>query len=591
MRQRGFILVFTMLMILGISAMGVAMMFDGRQNTAAAMNYMHKVQSFYASDGMMTLLADEVLNGRDSLYTRASSRGKITGRLYKTSDRGVDRFRSMVKAGKLSSTKVIESNSLGSFWHGKGFHGDMNYVEDYGILWTGYVYPPTTGGYTFFIRSDDEGEFFLSSDDSRGNLPLRPVCYNYGPMDERFWPSQENQPYGSDFKTVSKPVQLKGGKRYYFEFYHLQNGGKDFGQVGWAGPEWINEKPIPGSRLSAFDSTYQDVPEDTANIAGTSVRYSVEALGTDVFSLFTEGYLPMAGSDTVFRIPLHQRVSMKGASSAPPDTMWAKVLFYDYHSDKSNPEFESPKWGSGGSKPHQQMVKSDKMKFTSTDAVFFGLDSIGKPIPEGNNDSVYYSCAVDRWFTPWVAGASVNLLVPRDTKDDPNDCLMIPTLVDTLFKNVRVYDSIPFVHRMDMGGNAYSFTRQGGASTDSGFFWIDGKGFGKEGKDHNYSFCMEMHSLFELTPGIEFDFKGDDDVWMYIDHKLVMDLGGIHVSNSFTTYFDELGLAYYQTYPLDFFYCERQTTESNLKIVTNVPLGHTKGKLSKNWKRDYGALD
>jgi fibro-slime domain-containing protein len=68
-------------------------------------------------------------------------------------------------------------------------------------------------------------------------------------------------------------------------------------------------------------------------------------------------------------------------------------------------------------------------------------------------------------------------------------------------------------------------------------------------------------------------------------------LGGLHVSLSHTAYFDELGLTYYRTYPYDFFYCERQATQSDIKIVTNVPLGRSKGRLSKNWKRDYGSLD
>jgi fibro-slime domain-containing protein len=589
--EKGFILVFTMLMILGISAIGVAMMFEGKQSKMAVLNYMHRVQSFYASDGMMTLLADEVLNGRDSVYTRASSRGFINGKIWSTSGNyGATSFRLKAKSGLLGTPKKIKSSYLGSIFHDKGYAGDPAYKDDYGILWNGYIYPPATGSYIFHVRSDDESEFFLSDDDTPGGLSASPLIFNYDNTQPGLWPSQASQPTGPKYKTISAPVFLKGGKRYYFEYYHKENGGSDFGQVGWSGPEWISEKPIPGSRLSPYDSTYQTAFEDTTTVSGTSVRYSVEALGTDVFSLFTEGFKPMAGSDTLFRVPLNQRISMKGAVAAPPDTMWTKVIFYDYHSDKSNPEFESPPWGVGGGSPHLNMVRSGEMRFTTADAAYFGLDSIGKPVGTANNDSVFYSCGVDRWFNEWKANAAVNKTVPRANAGDPNDCVMVGTANDTLYKNVLVYDSIPFTHRTEMGSNAYSFSRTGGPS-DSGFFWIDSKGLGKEGRDHNYSFCMEMHSVFELQPGMEFDFKGDDDVWLFIDNKLVMDLGGLHVSLSHTAYFDELGLTYYQTYPFDFFYCERQTVQSDIKIVTNVPLGRSKGRLSKNWKRDYGSLD
>jgi fibro-slime domain-containing protein len=589
--ERGFILVFTMLMILGISAIGVAMMFDGKQNKLAALNYMHRVQSFYASDGMMALLADEVLNGRDSLYTRTSLRGRIKGKLWKTSGQyGASTLRAKVKNGDLGTPKAIESSSLGSYWHDLGYNGNPYYRDDYGIFWNGYLYPPATGSYVFYVRGDDETEFYLSEDDTPGNLSSAPIAFNHDYTKPNFWPYQEDQPLGSRFQTVSKPVFLKGGKRYYFEFYHKENGGGDFGQVGWSGPEWISEKPIPGSRLSPYDGSANGINEDTAVIAGTAVRYSVEALGTDVFSLFTEGFKPMAGSDTLFRIPLHQRLSMKGSNTAPPDTMWSKVIFYDFRSDHSNPEFETPPWGVGGADPHPNMVRSDRMKRTTADADYFGLDSIGKPIGTANNDSVFYSCAVDRWFTPWVAGAAVNRMVPRNRPGRENDCGTVPTANDTLYKNIRIYDSLPFVHNPNLGANAYSFSRTGGPA-DSGFFWIDNRGFGNEGRMHNYSFCMEMHSAFELLPGMEFDFKGDDDVWLFINHELVMDLGGLHVSAARITYFDDLGLTHYQTYPFDFFYCERQTTQSDIKIQTNVPVGHVRGRLSKNWKRDYGALD
>jgi fibro-slime domain-containing protein len=590
-QNQGFILVFTLIMLLGISVIGLAMMSSTKQDRFAARNYMHQVQSFYASDGMMSLLADEVLNDRDTVYTYRARRGTITGKLWHTSGHyGIESLRAKYNSGLLGSPIPIQSNSLGSFFHDRGYLGDLSFQNDYGVFWNGFLYAPITGSYTFYIRADDQAEFFLSADDTPGALASDPLVFAFSPMSTSLWPSPTNQPTGPNFHTVSTPVFLEGGKRYYFELYHKENGGNDFGQVGWTGPEWISEKPIPSTRLANYDSTHLSQRQDTTLVGNTPVIFGVESMGANVFSLSTLGFAAMAGSDTLFQIPLHQRISTKGTVTAPPETTWSKAIFYDYHSDKSNPEFESPPWGVGGGSPHLGMVSHNKLEFTNIDANYFGLDSIGKPIGTGSNDSVFYSCAIDRWFKPWVAGSAKNKNVPRSNPGSKNDCTVTTTTIDTLYKNMRIYDSLPFTRLQSMGNNAYQFSRIGNVS-DSGFFWLDGKGFGAEGRSRNFSFCMEMHTQFELVPGMEFNFKGDDDVWLFINNKLVMDMGGLHVSLGTNIFFDDLGLENFKDYPFDFFYCERQTTESHLQITTNVPLTRGKGKVSLNWKRDYGVLD
>lgn len=589
--QRGVILVFTMLMILGVSALGLAMLHDSRQHKITAINYKHRIQSFYAADGMMALLADELVRGRDTVYTRKSAKGVVKGTLWKTSGNyGAETFRRRVRAKALGPGLPIVSSTLGSFFRNLGYNGNGHYKDDYGVYWNGFIYPPVTGPYTFFVKADDESEFFLSEDDDPANLGQAPIAWNYAHTEENGWPSFAQQPSGQKFHTVSEPIHLKGGRRYYFEYYHKENGGGDFGQVGWSGPEWITEKPIPGTRLSPYDTSSWESELDTATIGGLAVRYGVEPIGQDVYSVSTEGFTAMSGSDTVYRIPLNQKISLRGLDGAPPDTLWSRVIFYDYHSDKSNPEFESPPWGSGGSDPHTGIVRADRLRRTDRDAGWFRLDSIGKPIGSGDLSDQFYSCAVDRWFDPWRAGDPANLLVPRDRDGIPNDCALVPTTVDTLFKNMVILDSLPFVHKGDLGTNTYEFARTGGPD-DSGFFWIDDKGFGREGKSHNYSFCMEMHARFQYVPGLMFEFRGDDDVWLFINDRLVMDLGGLHVALGQTVYFDELGLSPAQPHTFDFFYCERQTFASHIKVTTNIPLGSAPGRLSKNWKRHFGDLD
>ena len=87
---------------------------------------------------------------------------------------------------------------------------------------------------------------------------------------------------------------------------------------------------------------------------------------------------------------------------------------------------------------------------------------------------------------------------------------------------------------------------------------------------HNYGFCLESHATFVYKKGQVFEFRGDDDVWVFIDKKLALDLGGIHPPTDGSINLDSLGLTEGQTYPWDFFFCERNKCGSSLRIKTTI---------------------
>jgi fibro-slime domain-containing protein len=83
-----------------------------------------------------------------------------------------------------------------------------------------------------------------------------------------------------------------------------------------------------------------------------------------------------------------------------------------------------------------------------------------------------------------------------------------------------------------------------------------------------------MHSTFEFEADAAqiFKFIGDDDVYVFIDDELVIDLGGVHAAVEQYVDLNRLGLQDGNTYKLDFFFAERHRTESNFRIVTNLQL-------------------
>ena len=103
-------------------------------------------------------------------------------------------------------------------------------------------------------------------------------------------------------------------------------------------------------------------------------------------------------------------------------------------------------------------------------------------------------------------------------------------------------------------------------------------GLGNEGNPHNYHFTTELHATFDYVGGeifnFTFTFTGDDDLWLFINGRLAIDLGGLHPEVSATIDLDQIAdqlqIVVGGTYPMDIFHAERRTSESNFRIQTTI---------------------
>lgn len=108
----------------------------------------------------------------------------------------------------------------------------------------------------------------------------------------------------------------------------------------------------------------------------------------------------------------------------------------------------------------------------------------------------------------------------------------------------------------------------GFGTNPKGFFPIDE--LNQTTRPHNYSFTYEVTSFIEYTGGETLTIRGDDDIFVFIDRKLVIDLGGIHLPEEATVNLDDLGLDPGGVYDFRLFFAERHVEQSNLYLSTTA---------------------
>lgn len=135
-------------------------------------------------------------------------------------------------------------------------------------------------------------------------------------------------------------------------------------------------------------------------------------------------------------------------------------------------------------------------------------------------------------------------------------------------------------------GTIYNGTNGG---DESGFYPLEDLGYEQSGlltatskvnngaKNGGFTLRGESQFVYNEASNLYFTFTGDDDVYMYINGTLALDLGGAHGQNSKTVNLNDLdatkyGLKEGQVATFTFFYMERCSDASTFGIKTNMEL-------------------
>ncbi|WP_207494035.1 PA14 domain-containing protein [Aridibaculum aurantiacum] len=172
------------------------------------------------------------------------------------------------------------------------FEAAVDAGENFGSRIRGFICPPQTGNYTFFIAGDDATELYISTSDDPANKVR--IAYSLSWTSFREWNKFSSQ--------KSLPIRLEAGKKYYIEALHKEGNGGDHVSVAWQLPSGEMEAPIPGNRLSPFQastSVAADQTIDFSPIADVTVGAAPFALVATATSGLPVSFRVVSGNATI----------------------------------------------------------------------------------------------------------------------------------------------------------------------------------------------------------------------------------------------------------------------------------------------------
>jgi PQQ-dependent dehydrogenase (s-GDH family) len=148
-----------------------------------------------------------------------------------------------------------------------------NLANNIGIRMNGYICPPVSGTYYFWIASDANGELWLSNSSTPGSKQR--IAYHTGTTNSRQWTKYATQ--------KSAGIVLAAGQLYYVEALMKESTGNDNLAVGWAKPGQSTSAPsevIPGNvLLTSIPVVDNQAPSTPQNVTYNNLTASSATIG------------------------------------------------------------------------------------------------------------------------------------------------------------------------------------------------------------------------------------------------------------------------------------------------------------------------
>ncbi len=346
--RKGIISFVTLLVLMGVGVLGIGMVITSQLSSTSANNFRHKIQTFNAADGMMTLLAQDMLDFKDSLYFGVGG--------------PLDSIRSSADVGTCMSGGSYTYNAGSQRVIGSG--GDIQGTSDN----MRFAYGTLSGNCNLIVKVVSLTNANAWS--KAGIMIRQSLNANSQNVMALTTPIAANGVNFQSRKTAGATTNWKNVALTppFPVWLGLSRSGNIFtGTYSKDSSTWttINKDTITmtdlvyaGLAVTAHDNTKLDTAffssltgmsfrsfTDTVNVGKDSIPviYNLIQLGTNLFSMSTDSYIHKGTTQgRNYETHLTQTLSREASGQwheTVHDSAYIPVVFYDFRANLTNPEF------------------------------------------------------------------------------------------------------------------------------------------------------------------------------------------------------------------------------------------------------------